>query len=88
MDATTGAECRPSLAERRRLRRAQALTARLDAARTPADRISVAAGYLRGALKYADPVLAKQIADRVVEQLVRYGHDCWPDDQHEQEVSR
>jgi hypothetical protein len=65
---------RPTQAEQRRRRRVEALTARLQEARTPADRISVAAGFLRGALTHAEPALAEQVAKQVVEQLIKHGH--------------
>jgi hypothetical protein len=71
----TAAVRRPTQAEQRRTRRLESLRARLDEARTPADRISVAAGYLRGALKHADPAIAERVATQVVEQLVRHGHE-------------
>jgi hypothetical protein len=66
---------RPTQAEQRRQRRVEALTGRLKAARTPGDRVSVAAGYLRGALKHADPTVAERVAKQVVEQLIRHGHE-------------
>lgn len=66
---------RPTQAELRRRRRVESLTERLKAARTPGDRISVAAGYLRGALKHADPAVADRVAKQVVEQLIRHGHE-------------
>lgn len=62
-------------AEQRRARRAAALKARLDEARTPGDQISAAAGYLRGALKHADPALAEDVARQVVAQLIKHGQD-------------
>ena len=71
----TAAVRRPTQAEQRRKRRLESLAARLEEARTPGDRISVAAGYLRGALKHADPAIAERVAKQVVEQLVRHGHE-------------
>jgi hypothetical protein len=71
----TAAVRRPTQAEQRRKRRAGSLATRLAEARTPGDRISVAAGYLRGALKHADPTDAERIAKQVVEQLIRHGHE-------------
>jgi hypothetical protein len=48
-------------------------TTRLAEASTPGDRVSVAAGYLRGALKHADPAAAERVAARVVAHLIRHG---------------
>lgn len=66
---------RPTQAEQRRKRRIESLQARLAEATTPGDRISVASGYLRGALKHADPAAADLIANKVVADLIRHGQE-------------
>ncbi|MPY81417.1 MAG: hypothetical protein GEV04_24120 [Actinophytocola sp.] len=63
----------PRQAQLRLQRRLAQLQAELDSARTTGDRIAAAADYVRGAVKHADHLEARVVADELVQVLTDAG---------------
>ncbi|ADD45874.1 hypothetical protein [Stackebrandtia nassauensis] len=64
----------PKQSQQRAQRRQASLAYKLTGASTPLERITIAADFVRGAVKVAPPDVAQQVSQYLVDQLIDAGN--------------